>query len=170
MSIISLPLISFDNNLVRSRHLHLHLHLHLHIHMMLLTFTFLNFFQKIFFDNVGKHIVVNIKSKGKGEGARRKQKREKREALLEYKKMMRGLNVDPWEPWTWAKYLGGSSNDKEGRKRRRKKWKARKKLKEQDREDIEEQVIESMTRTKSEQERSRMEEENTFKPFEKNCI
>ncbi len=29
----------------------------------LLTFTFFNILQKIFFDNVGKHIVVNIKSK-----------------------------------------------------------------------------------------------------------
>ena len=29
----------------------------------LVTFTFFNFFQKNFFDNVGKHIIVNIKSK-----------------------------------------------------------------------------------------------------------
>ena len=64
--------------------------------------------------------LTNVKKRS-SVGARRRKKSEKREALSNYRKMMR----EPGEE-DWAKTLSGSRKN-EGRSRRRKEWIARKK-------------------------------------------
>ena len=90
-------------------------------------------------------------------GAWRRQKREKREALEEYKTMMPDIvEEDCWGlNWAWA--LSGSSSN-EGRSRRRKNWIARKKLVKQGKEGNEEEAMKTKNREKIEKERRKMKD------------